>query len=30
MPIVVQRSFIIEKGTFAEFERISREAIWPL
>lgn len=29
MAVVVQRSFIIEKGTFAEFERLSREHIWP-
>jgi hypothetical protein len=29
MPIVVQRSFVIEKGAFAEFERLSREQIWP-
>lgn len=29
MTIVVQRSFIIERGTFAEFERLSREQIWP-
>ena len=27
--IVVQRSFTIERGTFAEFERLSREGIWP-
>lgn len=29
MAIVVQRSFTIERGTFAEFERLSREGIWP-
>ncbi|MGI8925610.1 MAG: NIPSNAP family protein [Tepidiformaceae bacterium] len=29
VPIVVQRSFTIERGTFAEFERLSREGIWP-
>jgi hypothetical protein len=29
MPIVVERSFIIDRGTFAEFERLSREGIWP-
>jgi hypothetical protein len=29
MTIVVQRSFIIERGTFAEFERLSREGVWP-
>ena len=29
MAIVVQRSFTIERGTAAEFERISREGIWP-
>jgi hypothetical protein len=29
MPIVVQRSFVIERGTLAEFERLSREGIWP-
>jgi hypothetical protein len=29
MAIVVQRSFIIERGSFAEFERLSREGIWP-
>lgn len=29
MAIVVQRSFIITRGSFAEFERLSREAIWP-
>jgi hypothetical protein len=27
--IVVQRSFIIQRGSFAEFEQLSREAIWP-
>ena len=29
MAIVVQRSFIIERGTYAEFERLSREGVWP-
>ncbi|MCK6563533.1 MAG: NIPSNAP family protein [Dehalococcoidia bacterium] len=29
MTIVVQRSFAIERGTFPEFERLSREGIWP-
>jgi hypothetical protein len=29
MTVVVQRSFTIEKGTLAEFERLSREGIWP-
>ncbi len=29
MTIVVQRSFTIERGSFAEFERLSREGIWP-
>ena len=29
MAIVVQRSFIVERGTYAEFERLSREGIWP-
>jgi hypothetical protein len=29
MTIVVQRSFIIERGSLAEFERLSREGIWP-
>lgn len=29
MSIVVQRSFTIERGTFAEFERLSRETVWP-
>ncbi len=29
MTIVVQRSFSIERGTYAEFERLSRESIWP-
>jgi hypothetical protein len=29
MPVVVQRSFIIERGAAAEFERLSRDAIWP-
>jgi hypothetical protein len=27
--VVVQRSFTIERGAAAEFERLSREAIWP-
>jgi hypothetical protein len=29
MTVVVQRSFTIERGSFAEFERLSRESIWP-
>lgn len=29
MVIVVQRSFTIERGTAAEFERLSRESVWP-
>lgn len=29
MAIVVQRSFTIDRGTYGEFERLSREAIWP-
>jgi hypothetical protein len=29
MAIVVQRSFTIERGSFDEFERLSREGIWP-
>ena len=29
MAVVVQRSFTIEKGMLAEFERLSREGIWP-
>lgn len=29
MAIVVQRSFTIERGAFQEFERLSREGIWP-
>ncbi len=29
MPIVVERSFTIERGTLREFERLSREHIWP-
>ncbi len=29
MAIVVQRSFIISRGAFAEFERLSREGVWP-
>lgn len=29
MPIVVERSFTIERGTFADFERLSREGVWP-
>jgi hypothetical protein len=27
--IVVQRSFIIERGSLAAFERLSREGVWP-
>jgi len=27
--IVVMRSFIIDRGNFTEFERLSREGIWP-
>lgn len=29
MTIVVQRSFTIERGSVQEFERLSREGIWP-
>lgn len=29
MAVVVQRSFTIERGGFGEFERLSREGIWP-
>ena len=29
MVVVVERSFTIERGAAAEFERLSREAIWP-
>jgi hypothetical protein len=29
MAIVVERSFTIEKGSFGEFEKLSREGIWP-
>jgi len=29
MAIVVQRSFTIDRGSYAEFERLSREGIWP-
>jgi len=29
MPVVVERSFTIERGTLREFERLSREHIWP-
>lgn len=29
MTIVVLRSFTIGKGTFTEFERLSREEVWP-
>ena len=29
MTVVVQRSFTIERGTVREFERLSREGIWP-
>lgn len=29
MPIVVQRTFTIEPGSLVEFERLSREGIWP-
>ena len=29
MTVVVQRSFIIQRGSFPEFERLSRETIWP-
>lgn len=29
MTVVVQRSFTIERGSLREFERLSREGIWP-
>ena len=29
MTVVVQRSFIIERGAHREFERLWREGIWP-
>jgi hypothetical protein len=29
MTFVVERSFTIERGTVREFERLSREGIWP-
>lgn len=29
MTVVVQRSFIIRRGSFKEFEQLSREGIWP-
>ena len=29
MAIVVERSFTIERGTAVEFERLSREGVWP-
>jgi hypothetical protein len=29
MTVLVQRSFVIERGTGKEFERLSREGIWP-
>jgi hypothetical protein len=29
MTIVVQRSFTIERGGIPEFERLSRESVWP-
>ncbi len=29
MAIVVQRSFTVTRGSVAEFERLSREGIWP-
>ena len=29
MTVMVQRSFIIERGGLREFERLSREGIWP-
>lgn len=29
MAFVVERSFTIERGTAREFERLSREGIWP-
>lgn len=29
MTVVVQRSFIIRRGSLKEFEQLSREGIWP-
>ena len=29
MTVVVQRSFIIRRGSFKELEQLSREGIWP-
>ena len=29
MAIVVERSFTIERGSHREFERLSREGVWP-
>ncbi|MEP7214773.1 MAG: NIPSNAP family protein [Anaerolineaceae bacterium] len=29
MTVVVQRSFIIRRGSFKEFEQLSREGTWP-
>ncbi len=29
MAVVVQRSFTITRGSLGEFERLSKEAIWP-
>lgn len=29
MSILVERTFVIERGSLPEFERLSREAIWP-
>lgn len=29
MAIVVERSFTIERGSAVEFERLSREGVWP-
>jgi hypothetical protein len=29
MPIVIERSFTIDRGSLGEFERLSREGIWP-
>jgi hypothetical protein len=29
MAIVVERSFTIERGSLREFERLSREGVWP-
>ena len=29
MPYVVERTFVIEKGTLVKFEQLSREGIWP-